>query len=79
MLGIMEIPENQSCTSVPQQWHKPRGASIEPEQAIKCLFVKALTDKGGKAPNQGLLTFDPPLTLFLSCRKLFNQVENMLH
>ena len=48
MLGIMEIPANQTCTSVPQQWHKQKGATIEPEPVMKCVFVKASTDKGSK-------------------------------
>ena len=48
MLGITEIPADQTCTSVPQQWHKPRGASIEPEPVMKCTFVKASSDQGGK-------------------------------
>ena len=48
MLGIMEIPANQTCTSVPQQWHKPRGATIEPELVMKCVFLEASTDTGSK-------------------------------
>ena len=48
MLGIMEIPANHTCTSVPQQRYKPRGSTIEPEPVLKCAFVKASTDKGRK-------------------------------
>ena len=48
MLGIKEIPANKTCTSVPQEWHKPRGDSIEPEPVMKCSFSKASSDKDGK-------------------------------
>ena len=44
----MEIPADQTCTSVPQQWHKPRSANIDPEPVMKCTFVKASSDQGGK-------------------------------
>lgn len=44
----MEIPADQTCTSVPQQRHKPRGANIDPEPVMKCIFVKASSDQGGK-------------------------------
>ena len=40
MLGITEIPADQTCTSVPQQWHKPRGASIEPEPVMNVPLSK---------------------------------------
>lgn len=48
MLGIKEIPANKTCTNVPQEWHKPRGDSIEPEPVMKCSFSKASSDKDGK-------------------------------
>lgn len=44
----MKIPAEQTSTSVPQQWHKPRGANIDPEPVMKCTFVKASSDQGGK-------------------------------
>ena len=44
----MEIPADQTCTRVPQQWHKPRSANIKPEPVKKCTFVKASSDQGGK-------------------------------
>lgn len=44
----MEIPADQTCKSVLQQWHKPRNASIKPEPVMKCTFVKASSDQGGK-------------------------------
>lgn len=36
------------CAAAVQQWHKPRGASIEPEPVMKCTFVKGSSDQGGK-------------------------------
>ena len=48
MLGIKEIPANKTCTSVPQEWHKPRGDSIEPEPVMKCSFSKASSGRDGK-------------------------------
>ena len=48
MLEIKEIPANKTCTSVLQEWHKPRGDSIEPEPVMKCSFSKASSDKDGK-------------------------------
>ena len=48
MLGIKEIPANKTCTIVTQEWHKPRGDSIEPGPVMKCSFSKASSDKDGK-------------------------------
>jgi len=48
MLGRKEIPANQTCTSVPQEWHKPRGQKIEPEPVMKCAFVKSSSDENKK-------------------------------
>ena len=28
--NFTSVPEHQSCTSIPQQWHVPRGAKIKP-------------------------------------------------
>ena len=48
MLGSKEIPANKTCTSVPQEWHKPRGDGIEPEPVMRRSFSKASSDKDGK-------------------------------
>ena len=42
------MPADHTCTSVSQQWHKPRSANIDPEPVMKCTFVKASSDQGGK-------------------------------
>lgn len=55
----MAIPADQTCTSVPQQWHKPRGTNIDPETVMKCTFVKASSDQGRKqklAPVTGRIS-----------------------
>ena len=58
MLGIKEIPANKTCTSVPQEWHKPRGDSIEPEPVMKCSFSKAsLTRMASENYIQSLASF----------------------
>ena len=41
MLGITDIPADLTCTSIAQEWHKPRGDSITPEPIMKCTFVKS--------------------------------------
>ena len=48
MLGIKGIPGNKTCTSVPQEWHKPRRDSIVPEPVMKCSFSKTSSDKDGR-------------------------------
>lgn len=48
MLGIREIPADKTCTSVPQEWHQPRGDNIDPDPVMKCAFSKASSDKDGK-------------------------------
>lgn len=43
MLKIQEIPcgSKETCTSVPQVWHKPRGDKIRPDPVMKCVFTKS--------------------------------------
>ena len=41
-------PSRQTCASVSQQWHEPRRPNIDPEPVMKCTFVKASSDQGGK-------------------------------
>ena len=36
-LGLMAIPPPASCTSLPQQWHKPRVRGIKPESVLKVM------------------------------------------
>lgn len=49
LLGIKEIPADKTCTSLPQQWHKPRPTDkIEPEPVMKSTFAKSCKDKENK-------------------------------
>lgn len=48
MLRIREIPSDKTGTSVDQEWHKPRGDSIDPDPVMKCVLSKALSDKDGR-------------------------------
>ena len=48
LLGRNDIPATMMCTSLPQEWHKPRGKKIEPEPVMNCTFVKSTYVKEGK-------------------------------
>lgn len=55
LLGLKEIPADKTCTSLPQLWHQPRGACIQPEPAMSCCFVQPSTDRDGQRKK-------PPVT-----------------
>ena len=38
--GLQEVPAEQSVTSLPQQWHKPRGKKICPEPVSSMVLAK---------------------------------------
>ena len=38
--GLHDIPDDVSCTSTSQQWHKPRGTKIEPTAVSDMIFAK---------------------------------------
>ena len=42
---MKEIPIDKTCTSLPQQWHIPRGDKIRPEPVIKVTFVRSSTER----------------------------------
>lgn len=48
LLGLKEIPADKTCTSLPQLWHQPMGARIQPEPAMSCCFVRPSTDCDGQ-------------------------------
>lgn len=52
---MKEIPADQTCTSLPQQWHKPRGAKILPEPVMKCTFANSTTDRLEKRKREPVL------------------------
>jgi len=39
-LGLKEVPTDASVTSLPQQWHKPRGRKIQPESVTDLVLAK---------------------------------------
>lgn len=38
--GLNKVPAELRCTSLPQQWHKPRGSKIQPEPVSSMVFSK---------------------------------------
>lgn len=43
-LGLNEVPAELPCTSLPQQWQRPRGSKIEPQPLFSKVFSKAQTN-----------------------------------
>ncbi|XP_061672472.1 syntaxin-binding protein 1b isoform X4 [Syngnathoides biaculeatus] len=39
MMGFTEVPSRLACTSLPEQWSKPRGQKIEPAAVPQVVFV----------------------------------------
>ena len=54
LLRLKEIPADKTCTSLPQLWHRPRGACIQPEPAMSCCFVQPSTDQDGQRKKNHL-------------------------
>src|SRR5664279_2692750 len=46
--GLHDIPDDISCTSTTQQWHKPRGSKIEPAAVSNMVFAKPLQGRKRK-------------------------------
>ncbi|XP_061193625.1 uncharacterized protein LOC133201838 [Saccostrea echinata] len=49
-MGLTEVPSALACTSMPQQWHKPRGPKIVPEPVAAMVFAKPKQKSGKKRP-----------------------------
>ena len=49
-LGLNEVPAELPCTSLPQQWHRPRGSKIEPEPVSSMVFSKPKPTPRKKKP-----------------------------
>lgn len=45
-----EVPAELPCTSLPQQWHKPRGSKIQPEPVSTMVFSKPKPTPRKKKP-----------------------------
>ncbi len=46
-VGLKVAPADLSCTSLPQEWHKPRGKKIAPEAVTSMVLAKPHWDGGG--------------------------------
>ncbi|XP_062585783.1 uncharacterized protein LOC134247430 [Saccostrea cucullata] len=49
-MGLTEVPSALACTSLPQQWHKPRGPKILPEPVSAMVFAKPKQTPRKKRP-----------------------------
>jgi hypothetical protein len=47
-MGHTVIPDDLSCTSLEQQWHKPRGKQIKPASLTESVFAKPHLQRKGK-------------------------------
>ena len=43
--NFKQVPDQQSCTSMPQQWHIPRGAKIAPVPVNQVVIAKPLKNR----------------------------------
>ena len=60
-----EVPEQLSCTSVPQQWHVPRGNTIAPTTINHVVVARATEGKRRRKPD--LCQFDEQTKLVIKC------------
>lgn len=54
-LGMAEVPSTLACTSMPQQWHKPRGSKISPEPLSAMVFSKHKQTPRKKRPIHSII------------------------
>ena len=43
--GLKEVPDELSSTSLPQQWHKPRGRKVKPQPVTSLVMAKPKKDR----------------------------------
>ncbi|KAJ8310184.1 LOW QUALITY PROTEIN: hypothetical protein KUTeg_012049, partial [Tegillarca granosa] len=48
--GYKEVPANPSCTSLPQQWDKPRGEKVKGEPVTQMVIVKPINTNRKRKP-----------------------------
>lgn len=58
--NFSNVPEQQSCTSIPQQWHVPRGSKIKPVP-INHLVVARPTESRKRKPVTCQIDLDQEL------------------
>lgn len=44
-MGFKAVPDNLTCTSLPQQWSVPRGSKIESAAAPQICIIKQQPDR----------------------------------
>lgn len=48
--GLKDVPAQPACTSIPQQWDKPRGTKIFPEPVSTMVIAKPGTIRRKRRP-----------------------------
>ena len=69
LLGMKDVPSDAACTSLPQQWNKPRGVKIQAEAVANIVISKP-----GKAKRTRM-----PITANMNDNRLvFLLLENLI-
>ena len=61
-----------ACTSLPQEWHKPRGKEVRAEPVMKMVFWKSETDRVGRRKGEPV-----KLRLHQACRVPINDPSHV--
>ncbi|XP_061171725.1 uncharacterized protein LOC133181207 [Saccostrea echinata] len=69
LMGFKAVPDNLTCTSLPQQWSVPRGSKIESSATPQICIIKPHPDRKQK-PVENVLT---------ECRKFYVNGEDVDH
>jgi hypothetical protein len=67
--GLDDIPDDVSCTSTEQQWHKPRGRKIEPTAVSSMTFAKPSTTTASRKRKPVIPTYCDNRFNFILCIK----------
>lgn len=68
---VKVIPEDLVCTSLFQQWHKPRGKRISSEPLMGTIFKKPKLDVANTASSSGI-----SCSLYQAVKQPQSNVEN---
>ena len=66
-----EVPEQLSCTSVPQQWHVPRGNTIAPTPINHVVVARAT--EGIRSRKPVLCQLDVQTKLVIKCCQIYSK------
>ena len=67
--GLKDVPDQPACTSMPQQWDKPRGAKIEAEPVTTMVIAKPGTINRKRKPLTA--NFDDNRYVYGPCQLFF--------